>query len=72
MTTYLGKISYSLYLVHIAVGTNLLYFANEQLGDGAVAMVPAFVAAWIVSIGSAHLLHRWIEQPAQRLSRRIG
>lgn len=72
VTTYLGKISYSLYLVHIAVGTNLLYLVNEHLGDDASVMVPAFVLAWIVSIGSAHLLHRWVEQPAHRLSRRIG
>lgn len=63
---YLGKISYSLYLVHI-IWIGILFRALD--GTNALVISVAVIAA---SILSADLTYRWIEAPANRLGRRIS
>ena len=69
---YLGRISYSLYLVHMLVGTPLLRFALRHLGPvhftTAVGLTGLAVA---VSIAAAHVLYVVIERPAVRWSHRL-
>lgn len=69
---YLGRISYSLYLVHMLVGTPVVRFGLRHLGkmDFAYAMV-LLVLALAISIGAAHLLYVVVERPAVRWSHRL-
>jgi peptidoglycan/LPS O-acetylase OafA/YrhL len=63
---WLGRISYSLYLVHTVVMTPL-----QNLGTRFVSPAsPVFVLVWLALLGSAlvsgWLLNRWVETPLQR------
>jgi peptidoglycan/LPS O-acetylase OafA/YrhL len=69
---YLGRISYSLYLVHPLVGSRLIRFMAAhgwvtRLGPGLT-----FVLAAVASLVASDLLHRTVERPTQRLARRIS
>ena len=61
---FLGRISYSLFLVHFPV----LLLANglyARLGlDSAAAALSVLLLAALASLGLATLFHRWIESPA--------
>ena len=59
---FLGRISYSLYLVHAVVILLALHLV------GSFAVIPPAVA---VAVGLATLMHRLVEAPAQRLGRRL-
>jgi peptidoglycan/LPS O-acetylase OafA/YrhL len=70
---YLGRISYSLYLTHMLVGTPLVRLGIRTLGTRpdlprAIVLVVAAVA---ISILAAHLFHVMIERPAVRWSHRL-
>jgi peptidoglycan/LPS O-acetylase OafA/YrhL len=66
---YFGRISYSLYLVHMTAGVAtinlIMHFGNESTA----VVLFALVAAAGVSIGLADLLNRFVEMPAMRLSK---
>jgi peptidoglycan/LPS O-acetylase OafA/YrhL len=67
---WLGRISYSLYLIHFigsAVAKTLAVRASTRFEAVAV-----FCAATGASLAAAELLYRLVERPAQRLSRRVG
>jgi peptidoglycan/LPS O-acetylase OafA/YrhL len=68
---YLGRISYSLYLLHIVVGIpliNWIWTMAPQSNALAVALFPAAIA---VSVAFAHLFHVFFERPSLALSRLI-
>lgn len=69
---YLGRISYSLYLVHMLIGTPLVRFALRHLGPvhftTAVVLTCLGVAA---SVAAAHLMYVVVERPAVRWSHRL-
>lgn len=69
---YLGRISYSLYLVHMLVGTPLVRFGLRHLGPvhftTAVVLTCLGVAA---SVAAAHVMYVVIERPAVRWSHRL-
>ena len=70
---YLGRISYSLYLVHMLVGTPLARFCIRMFGkrvDG-IHAVALMVAGIAVSIAAAHAMYVLVERPAMRLSHRL-
>ena len=63
----LGRISYSLYLIHVPVLLTLMHVFAESLPRLAiVAAVPPL--AILAAIG----FHRWVEDPAAQLGRRLG
>jgi peptidoglycan/LPS O-acetylase OafA/YrhL len=71
LLTFLGTISYSLYLVHVPIGTRVFnIFGRFELGPigPAIAMVSAFAATLAV----AYLLWRFVEAPAQAASRQVA
>jgi peptidoglycan/LPS O-acetylase OafA/YrhL len=68
---YLGKISYSLYLLHMVVGLNLLQILSAWAERGAVAAWCAWGLAIAASLGAAVAMHYVVEAPSNRLSQRI-
>jgi peptidoglycan/LPS O-acetylase OafA/YrhL len=70
---YLGRISFSLYLVHLVFGIRVLSLGYRISGPSASLLVCSgyLLAAIGVSFVTAHFFYRFVEQPAQRLSQRI-
>ncbi len=64
---FLGQISYPLYLVHVVLGFQIIRLSTE-LGWSTPQGV---IAAVIVSLAVATLMHYLIEQPGQRWSRAL-
>lgn len=75
---FLGKISYSLYLIHPLVGSRVIRVALGFLTRGAAGTVPwhlrfgAFLFGLLLSVVGAYAFYLLIERPAQRLSRRVA
>lgn len=68
--TFLGAISYSLYLVHTPVGVGLIRLSRQwNLSSGERVMV--FYVAVAASLGAALALWRWVEIPAMALAAHI-
>jgi peptidoglycan/LPS O-acetylase OafA/YrhL len=68
---FLGKISYSLYLIHTAVGTRVLNIGQRITHDRVGFAVMWVVLGFIVSILSAWLMYRYIERPGVALGKRL-
>ncbi len=72
---FMGRISYSFYLVHPLVGNKFCRFLEQRLShDGALDPLLAlaiFAAALLFSVGSAYVLYRLIEWPSHQFSRRV-
>jgi peptidoglycan/LPS O-acetylase OafA/YrhL len=63
--TYLGKISYSLYLVHPAVISFLVYGTSRSTITSGLFVLPlTVIAIW----GSAHLFWKVVENPTHRFA----
>jgi peptidoglycan/LPS O-acetylase OafA/YrhL len=69
---YLGRISYSLYLIHYPVACIVTAIGFELTGTAPIAAVVWLIAAFATSILAADLLHRAVEAPSLELSRRIS
>ena len=63
---YLGKISYSLYLVHAT-----FLFASFIFLYGKVPLVEVLAIYFVSSLGAAHLFWRLVEFPSMRLGKRL-
>lgn len=63
---FLGGISYSLYLLHQAIGFAVIH-RLERMG---VSSLAAIACALALALGLATLLNRWVERPAMRAIRR--
>jgi peptidoglycan/LPS O-acetylase OafA/YrhL len=63
---FLGRISYPLYLVHVVLGFQMIRFGVEHGWSTAAGVV----AAAVVSLVAATLLHYLVERPGQRWSHR--
>src|SRR5262249_54154838 len=71
---YLGRISYSLYLIHTVIGDPIVYYFRQQLVGpvpGPLAALGFFTAACTVSVVGAHLMYRFIEKPSVELAKRL-
>jgi len=66
---YLGRISYSLYLLHTVVLLTVIHVVDPSNVGLILALYPLVL---ILSIGLADLSQRWVELPAQRLGRRLA
>lgn len=68
---YLGKISYSLFLIHYPVS-----WMVETIGTAWTGISPGLALFWllaslIASVGAAHLLYTWVERPGLEWARRL-
>ncbi|MBS7809569.1 acyltransferase family protein [Roseococcus pinisoli] len=63
---WLGRISFSLYLIHMP----LLLAATHLLRDQRVPELAALIAV-VLSFPAAALMYRWVEMPAHGLARRL-
>ncbi len=64
---FLGRISYSLFLIHYPVSWIVLSAGSRLTGNSAAAAVTWLAVALAASIGAAYLLYDWVEQPSLRL-----
>jgi peptidoglycan/LPS O-acetylase OafA/YrhL len=69
--TWLGSISYSLYLMHVPVGGKIVDLGT-RFRHGQFLPSLFLIAATAGSIFAAWVLYRIVELPAQRLSSRIS
>jgi peptidoglycan/LPS O-acetylase OafA/YrhL len=67
---FLGTVSYSLYLLHIPIGSRVVHL-GERLPSFPGASLVVTVAALGASLISAYIFYRLIERPAQSWSRRL-
>lgn len=69
---YLGKISYSLYLVHMLVGTPLVRLGIRHLGKMTFGTATALIILAVAgSVAAAHVMYVLVERPAVRWSHRL-
>jgi len=67
----LGRISYSLYLIHYPVSWIVTTVGYQLTGDAAAPAAIWMLLGLAASIGAADVLNRMVEMPALRLSRRF-
>lgn len=73
LTRYLGKISYSIFLLHPVIVFKLkpVYLAiQREVGTGAIAFFLSAAVTFAVVLPLAALCYRWIEAPAIRFGAR--
>jgi peptidoglycan/LPS O-acetylase OafA/YrhL len=68
---YLGRISYSLYLIHYPVSWIIVTLGFWLTGDNAPAAVLWLCLALALSIGTADVLYRLVEAPSVQLAKRF-
>lgn len=70
---FLGRISYSLYLIHVPIGWAAIALVGRIFQhESPLFAVAVGVFGMVVSIVSAYLLYLIVEAPSVKLSRRIG
>jgi peptidoglycan/LPS O-acetylase OafA/YrhL len=68
---YLGRISYSLFLIHYPVSWLFLCLGCRLTGDHAISAAIWLAVALMASIVAADWMYTWIESPSLRLIRRM-
>jgi peptidoglycan/LPS O-acetylase OafA/YrhL len=71
MLQYFGRISYSLYLVHVLVLSIVLRGGYKLTGTNAKYAWGWFVLAALASILAADVFHRFIERPTTKMASRL-
>jgi peptidoglycan/LPS O-acetylase OafA/YrhL len=71
LLTWLGTVSYSLYLVHVPIGSRVVNL-GARYAHGLYSEITVLILAVSASILAAYLLYRVVELPSQRLSSRIS
>jgi len=69
---FLGKISYSLYLTHMIIGSSLIEFGLHDRIHSLPGRICLYLAAFGVTIGFAYCFYRLIEGPALRWSKKLS
>jgi peptidoglycan/LPS O-acetylase OafA/YrhL len=71
MLSFLGVISYSLYLVHVPLGGRIINLAS-RLPHTIVVQLVALLCAVFISLLAAYCFWRLVERPSIKLSKSIG
>ena len=69
--SFLGAISYSLYLIHVPIGGRIINLAVRLPSNTAVQLA-AVLFAVVISLFAAYCFWRLIEKPSAKLSKSIG
>jgi peptidoglycan/LPS O-acetylase OafA/YrhL len=69
---WLGRISYSLYLVHPLIGERLQNVGRRICGERLGWLWAWLIVALVASLLTASLFHRWVEAPCVALARRAS
>ncbi len=69
LLSFLGTISYSLYLLHVPVGVRVIILFQRST-DGMLSRYALILSALLLSISAAYLLWRLVEVPARKWSRK--
>ncbi len=72
---YLGKISFSFYLLHLAVMCSLGFFVFSEFwkpGSYFIPFVISFLVSMAVSFVVAHFYYKWLDKSSIRFSERMG
>ncbi|MET7460829.1 acyltransferase [Nonomuraea sp. NPDC005501] len=70
--TWLGGISYSLYLTHLPILLVMMELLGERRWSPLPHQLATVAAALLLILPASRLTHRLIEQPMQRLGRRLA
>ena len=68
---WLGRISYSLYLVHVPIVMVVLGLRARFRPDSNLVSFAAFVSVYVLALAVAQLFHKLIEEPCLRWSQRL-
>ena len=73
VSQFLGRISYSLYLVHLIIGWRFAALMKRLAGNelSVITGISVFVGSVAVSVFAAWLMYRMLEAPSLRLARKI-
>ncbi|MGW5156100.1 acyltransferase family protein [Nonomuraea wenchangensis] len=69
--TWLGLVSYSIYLLHPLLLESVEFFLPDPSAVPVAVRLTLLVAVYAVLLGLCALTWRWVELPAQRLGRRL-
>lgn len=69
MLQFFGRISYSLYLVHVAMGDRLLCLGKRISGESVPWSVVWFLLAVTLSVSVAYIVNRCVEVPSVALAK---
>lgn len=70
ITEFLGKISFSLYLLHVPIGGRIINFGGRYADTGWKVWAVLFIAL-SVTLATSWLFYKLVEYPSQRLSKKI-
>lgn len=68
---FFGRISYSLYLLHVPVSGGTFALVSRTLGDSLADRCMALLLVLVANVSAAWLLWRVVERPSTALSRRL-
>jgi peptidoglycan/LPS O-acetylase OafA/YrhL len=71
ITLFLGKISYSLYLIHSLIGAAFINFLSHQC-EYFWQKLLVVLGGILVSVFCAWLLYRFVEKPTHQFAKKIG
>jgi peptidoglycan/LPS O-acetylase OafA/YrhL len=71
ITLFLGKISYSLYLIHSLIGAAFINFLSHQC-EYFWQKLLVVLGGILMSVFSAWLLYRFVEKPTHQFAKKIG
>jgi peptidoglycan/LPS O-acetylase OafA/YrhL len=64
--TWLGAVSYSLYLAHVTVLSPFVNLSQRAISPGSIAFIGVWLIAVPLSLLAWWLMHRWVEAPVER------
>jgi peptidoglycan/LPS O-acetylase OafA/YrhL len=71
MLAFLGRISFSVFLIHYPVAMLVNTAVHVSFGANPEASIAGLFVAWALSIAAGAVFHRWIEAPALRVGERV-
>ena len=71
LTLFLGKISYSLYLIHSMIGAAFINYLSHIYREPYQKFL-VISLGFVISVGSAYILYRFVEKPSHKWAKKIG